>query len=153
MVLTPNLSLLIIMLMGVLFGNKTVAIASGVLLVMEFAGLHRAVQFFESRAVDIGIVFLVMAVLSPFAGTKMDLAKIAKGLLSVPGVAAIIGGALATYVNGQGLSLLKLRPEVIVGLLIGTVIGVSCFHGIPVGPLTAAGVAALIVDLVSGLRR
>lgn len=151
--LAPNLALLIIMLIGVLFGNKTVAIASGVLLVMEFAGLHRVVQFCESKAVDIGIVFLVMAVLSPFAGTRMDLTKIAKGLLSVPGVAAIIGGALATYVNGQGLSLLKLRPEVIVGLLIGTVIGVSCFHGIPVGPLTAAGVAALIVNLVAGLRR
>ena len=71
-----------------------------------------------------------------------------KTFQSVPGIVAIIGGVVAAYLCGQGLVLLQIRPEVVVGLVIGTVIGVSLLKGIPVGPLAAAGVTAVILNVL-----
>jgi uncharacterized membrane protein (DUF441 family) len=61
---------------------------------------------------------------------------------------AIIGGIVAAYLCGQGLVLLQLNPEVVVGLVIGTVVKVSLLKGIPVGPLAAAGVTAILFNLL-----
>ena len=36
------------------------------------------------------------------------------------------------------------QPNLIIGLLVGTVIGVTFFNGIPVGPLIAGGLLSLI---------
>lgn len=35
------------------------------------------------------------------------------------------------------------QPTVVAGLLIGTVLGVALFKGVPVGPLIAAGILSL----------
>ncbi|MEW6229340.1 MAG: DUF441 family protein, partial [Bacillota bacterium] len=53
----------------------------------------------------------------------------------------------ATYVNGKGVELLRARPDIIAGILIGTIIGVCLLRGIPVGPLAAAGITALLIRL------
>ena len=37
------------------------------------------------------------------------------------------------------------QPVLVTGLLIGTIIGVSFLGGIPVGPLIAAGILAILV--------
>jgi uncharacterized membrane protein (DUF441 family) len=42
---------------------------------------------------------------------------------------------------------MKSNPEVMIGLLLGTIIGTAFFGGIPVGPLVAAGLAAFVIKL------
>jgi uncharacterized membrane protein (DUF441 family) len=37
------------------------------------------------------------------------------------------------------------QPIIVTGLLIGTVIGVAFFKGVPVGPLIAAGLLSLLI--------
>lgn len=37
------------------------------------------------------------------------------------------------------------QPSTVAGLLVGTVIGVALFRGVPVGPLIAAGILSLLV--------
>ena len=37
------------------------------------------------------------------------------------------------------------QPTIVGGLLIGTIIGVSLFRGVPVGPLIAAGPVSLFI--------
>ena len=37
------------------------------------------------------------------------------------------------------------QPSIVAGLLVGTIIGVAFFKGIPVGPLIAAGMVSLII--------
>ncbi|MCO6560559.1 MAG: DUF441 family protein, partial [Gilliamella sp.] len=37
------------------------------------------------------------------------------------------------------------HPTIINGLIIGTLIGVAFFKGIPVGPLIAAGILSLLI--------
>lgn len=73
--------------------------------------------------------------------------EIIGALSSWPGWLALAGGALATYVNGKGLDLLKLDPQLIVGLVIGSILGILFFRGVPVGPLMAAGITAILFKL------
>jgi uncharacterized membrane protein (DUF441 family) len=139
--------LLIILAIGLAFNNHLVAGAAAALLFVEAAGFVPVISFLENRSLQLGLVFLTIAVLAPFATKRIGMDHITNTFRSLPGLLAIIGGATATYVNGQGVDLLRTRPEVIVGLIVGTIIGVCFFHGIPVGPLAAAGVTALLLNL------
>ena len=68
-----------------------------------------------------------------------------------PGIIALTGGAIATYMNGKGLDLLKVDPQLIVGLVIGSIFGILFMRGIPVGPLMAAGITALFLKIATFL--
>ncbi|MOA41206.1 hypothetical protein D3C78_1631460 [compost metagenome] len=58
---------------------------------------------------------------------------------------AIAIGILVAYLGGRGAILMTNQPTVVAGLLIGTVIGVALFKGVPVGPLIAAGILSLLI--------
>lgn len=66
---------------------------------------------------------------------------------SWPGILALTGGAVATYMNRTGLDLLKVEPQIIIGLVIGSIFGILFLRGIPVGPLMAAGITALFMKI------
>ncbi|MGE5604733.1 MAG: DUF441 domain-containing protein [Bacteroidota bacterium] len=143
-----NLLLLILLFIGLLFNNHLIASAAGSLLVLKLIKLQSILYLFERRAIDIGLLFLLIAVLVPFALDRIGIKDIWLTFQSIPGIIAVIGGVAAAYLCGQGLVLLQLQPEVVVGLVIGTVIGVSLLKGIPVGPLAAAGVTAMLLNIL-----
>jgi uncharacterized membrane protein (DUF441 family) len=95
----------------------------------------------------LGLLFLTMGVLVPFASEKISYKDVISVFTSWPGVLALLGGAIATYMNGKGLDLLKIDPQLIVGLVIGSIIGIVFFRGIPVGPLMAAGITAFLLKV------
>jgi uncharacterized membrane protein (DUF441 family) len=132
-----NLLLLVIMTLGLVFNNNLVAAGAGSLLVLKLAKFHTLLQLLERRALDVGLLFLLVAVLAPFSLDKVGVKDI-----------WLIGGVTAAYVCGQGMVLLQVQSEIVVGLVVGTVIGVSLLRGIPVGPLAAAGVTALLFNLI-----
>ncbi len=49
------------------------------------------------------------------------------------------------WLGGRGVTLMGSQPQLVAGLLVGTVLGVALFRGVPVGPLIAAGLVSLIV--------
>jgi uncharacterized membrane protein (DUF441 family) len=49
------------------------------------------------------------------------------------------------------LDLLKVDPQLIVGLVIGSIFGILFMRGIPVGPLMAAGITAFLLRLLKWL--
>ena len=53
--------------------------------------------------------------------------------------------SIVAWLGGRGVNFMSVQPSVIGGLLIGTVIGVAFFRGVPVGPLIAAGIVSLFV--------
>ncbi len=143
-----NLLLLIILMIGLVFNNHLIASAAGSLLVLKLTKLHSLLYLFERRAIDVGLLFLLIAVLIPFALERVGIKDIWLTFQSLPGIIAVVGGIAAAYLCGQGLILLQLQPEVVVGLVLGTVIGVSLLKGIPVGPLAAAGVTAILLNIL-----
>ncbi len=142
-----SLPLLIILVIGLASGNSLVAGASAALLFMESAGFTGAIAFLEQKALQLGLVFLTIAVLAPLALGRITSEQIIDTFFTWPGILAIVGGAAATYISGQGISLLATRPHVIAGILLGTVLGVVFLRGIPVGPLAAAGITALLLRI------
>lgn len=65
-------------------------------------------------------------------------------------LAGIAAGIIVAYLGGRGVSLLGNQPLVVTGILLGTIIGVALFKGVPVGPLIAAGGMGVILQLFQG---
>ena len=66
-------------------------------------------------------------------------------LVVVVQLAAILVGVLVSWLGGRGLTLMGTQPHLVAGLLVGTVLGVALFKGVPVGPLIAAGLLSMLV--------
>jgi uncharacterized membrane protein (DUF441 family) len=71
--------------------------------------------------------------------------NIFKSFLSVKSLLAIAIGVLVAWLGGRGVKLMSNQPDVVAGLLVGTVAGVALLRGVPVGPLIAAGLLTLII--------
>mgnify|MGYP000963253062 FL=1 len=140
-----SLPLIIILMIGLVSGNSLVTGASAALLFMKSAGFTGAVIFLEERALQLGLLFLTIAVLAPLAVERITTEQIIDTFSTWPGIVAIIGGAAAAYISGQGISLLSEHPQVIAGIILGTIVGVTLLRGIPVGPLAAAGITAILL--------
>lgn len=142
------LVLLTLLILGTGFGNEQIAVAAGVLLLLKLVGLGNVLRFLHSHAVDLGVIFLVVGLLLPFASGQVTLSRTVGNLLQPAGLISIFIGAASAYLAAEGLVFLRLQPEALVGLIIGSVLGVSVLGGIPTGPLVAAGLAALLYRLI-----
>lgn len=143
-----NLLLFLFLALGLIFGNSLVAASAGTLLVMKLLNSPMLLKVVERHALQWGLLFLLMAVMVPLTNAKVGGKELFKALVTPAGLVALAGGMIAAYLCGQGLGLLRLRPEVLVGLVIGIVLGVSFFKGAPVGPLAAAGFTAILLKLL-----
>lgn len=145
---TARVILLLLMALGVAARNSLIVTAAGVVLIMQVLRLDRFFPMLEKRGLEAGLIFLLMAVLVPFATGEVGWTEIRQSFTSWNGLAAIMGGIVAAVLSGYGVTLLQVKPEVIVGMVIGTVLGVVVFKGIPVGPLAAAGFTAIFLALL-----
>ena len=150
--MTELLPLLIIFLIGVLTKNNLLAAASAIVMVVGLLNLQRFLPILERRGVEIGLLFLTMSILTPFASGKVTVGKLWESLWSPIGLLAVVGGIIGSYLNGQGLDMVSVQPDVIPGILVGVIMGVLFFGGIPVGPIMAAGVTAVLVALLRWSR-
>lgn len=140
--------LVALILIGILGKSSILATAACLLLVIKLTRLNALFPILEHRGLELGLLFLMVSVLVPFATGKIPPKEILGSFLSLTGVMAILGGTLATYMNGQGLNMLKIDPELMVGLVIGGIIGIVFLRGVPVGPLMAAGLTALFLKII-----
>ncbi|MDF2627546.1 MAG: hypothetical protein K0R39_1377 [Symbiobacteriaceae bacterium] len=145
---SERIILLTLMALGVAARNALIVTSAGIVLIMQVMRLDRFFPTLEKRGLEVGLIFLLVSVLVPFATGEVGIREIKSSFTSVTGLAAIIGGILAAVLSGYGVTLLKVSPEVIVGMVVGTIIGVIAFRGIPVGPLAAAGFTAVLLALL-----
>ncbi len=143
--------LVILIIIGLLGRSHIITTAACILLIVKLASLERFLSTIERRGLELGLLFLTMGVLVPFASEKINVKDILNVFTSWPGILALAGGAIATYMNGKGLDLLKIDPQLIVGLVIGSIFGIVFLKGIPVGPLMAAGITAFLLKVFSFL--
>lgn len=144
-----SIILLFIIALGIISNNRLITAGACTLLVLRVLKFQYLLGVLERRSLELGLILLVIAVLHPFNSGQITFKDIFTSLLTVPGLIAVCGGILASYMNQKGVVLLQTSPEVIVGLLTGTILGVALFHGIPVGPLAAAGITAMLLMLIN----
>jgi uncharacterized membrane protein (DUF441 family) len=139
--------LVILILIGLVGRSPIIATAASLLLVLKLTELDHLFIPLEGRSLEIGLLFLTMAVLVPFADDKIGWKELRPLFTTWYGILSLTGGALATYMNGKGLQLLQVDPEMIIGLVIGSIFGIVFLRGVPVGPLMAAGITAALLKL------
>jgi uncharacterized membrane protein (DUF441 family) len=144
-----NILLVILIIVGLIGRSNIITTAACMLLIIKLLSLDRYLPSIERRGLELGLLFLTVGVLVPFASEKITPRDVLAVFSTWPGIIALIGGAIATYMNGKGLDLLKIDPQLIAGLVIGSIFGIVFMRGIPVGPLMAAGITALLLKLVS----
>ncbi|KJD46859.1 DUF441 domain-containing protein [Paenibacillus terrae] len=140
-----SLILLVLAGLGIVSGNSTVTIAMVVLLLLRVTHFHTAFSWLEKYGLTIGIIILTIGVMTPLASGKISISQVMESFLHWKSLLAIAIGILVAYLGGRGVTLMSGQPIIVTGLLIGTVIGVAFFKGVPVGPLIAAGLLSLLI--------
>ncbi len=140
--------LVILIVVGLVGRSPIIATAASMLLVLKLTSLERFFPTVERRGLELGLLFLTISVLVPFANEKVSMKDITPLFTTLVGVLALTGGALATWMNGKGLDILRTEPHLIVGLVIGSIIGIVFLRGVPVGPLMAAGITAFLMKVI-----
>jgi uncharacterized membrane protein (DUF441 family) len=92
----------------------------------------------------LGILLLTIAVIAPIASEQVSSKALMTSFASWRSLLAIVVGLLVTWLGARGVNLMKVDPNVVTGLMIGTVAGVVLFRGVAVGPLIAAGILSLL---------
>ncbi|MEG0342408.1 DUF441 domain-containing protein [Acinetobacter sp. TY1] len=141
-----NLIVLLVLLgCGIFSHNTAVTIAAGVLIVFRITPLSQFFPLLQTHGLEVGIIILTIGVLTPIASGKIPGEEILKSFLSWKSLLAIAIGLLVAWLGGRGVKLMSNQPNVVAGLLIGTVAGVALLRGVPVGPLIAAGLLSLLI--------
>jgi uncharacterized membrane protein (DUF441 family) len=153
MYVAGEIILVALIIIGIVGRASILATAASLLLMMKLLSLQRFFPMMERRGLELGLLFLMISVLVPLVNGKIQTKDLLGTFLTVGGICAILGGIIATYVNGQGLYMLKMDPELMVGMIVGSVLGIVVFKGIPVGPLMAAAIAAMLMKLYQYLFR
>ena len=107
--------------------------------------MHTLFPWIEKYGLTIGIIILTIGVMSPIASGKLSVEQLTSSFFNWQSLLAIAVGMLVAYLGGRGAALMTQSPTVVAGLLIGTVLGVALFRGVPVGPLIAAGILSLLL--------
>ena len=129
------LLLVFLIVLGLISQNSAITISAAVLLIMQQTLLSKYIPILEQYGVKIGIIILTIGVLAPLVSGKIQL----------PDLSSFLTGIFVAWLAGKGVPLMSEQPVLVTGLLIGTIIGVSFLGGIPVGPLIAAGILAVLI--------
>ena len=146
------LMLLLILALGIIGHNTTVAYAVIIVLVLKLLGLTAMLDILSVNGLNWGIVLLLAAILVPIATGDVTIANMIDAFKSPLGIVAIVCGVLAAMAGGGGVELLKNDPHIVAALIIGTIIGVCFFKGVAVGPLIAGGMTYALMKLFAVLK-
>jgi uncharacterized membrane protein (DUF441 family) len=139
--------LTLILIIGIFTGNQVLSAAAAFVLILGLPPLRPALELLCHQGVFLGLLLLTMAVLAPMMAGKFGLTDIMVNLFSPLGIAGIIGGVLSSIMNRRGVTLLRWKPSLAAGVVLGSLISMAFFGGIPVGPVMAAGFTSVLMDL------
>lgn len=122
--------------------NNAVTISILILILMRITPLSLFFPYIEKRGIQAGIIILTVAAMTPLASGSLPASSLIKSFSNIQSIIAILVGVFVAWLGGRGVGLMSDQPSVIASLLIGTIIGVAFFRGVPVGPLIAAGIVS-----------
>src|SRR5476651_427360 len=144
--LDPTLLILLVFArLGIISNNSSITIAMFFLLTVRITPLNQFFPWIERYGLTIGIIILTIGVMAPIASGKISASTMVHSFMHWKSILAIVVGVLVSWLGGRGVALMGSQPHLVAGLLVGTVLGVALFKGVPVGPLIAAGLLSLMV--------
>lgn len=142
----PYLLLLVLFIIGLLGKNQSIMVAVTILFTLRITNLDRWLfEPLQKNGIQWGVTLLMVGVLVPIASGEIGYLHLWQSLRSQVGIMGLISGMIVAIVPIWGIDLLKNDPELTTSLVVGTILAVSLFKGIPVGPLIGAGITALLI--------
>ncbi|MGM0710841.1 DUF441 domain-containing protein [Brevibacillus parabrevis] len=89
-----------------------------------------------------------IGILAPLASGKVNPASVLALFTHWHTILAILMGVFVACLAGKGTGLMSGNPLIVTGLLLGTIIGVTFFRVVAVGPLIAAGMLAFLLQFL-----
>lgn len=139
------LLLLAIAALGIVSQNHSITYAMLALLLVRMTPLQQYFPWIQKHGLNLGITILFIGVMAPIASGKIALGDVLRSFTHWQSLLAVAVGVLVAWLGGRGLPLMMEHPGLVPGLMVGTVIGVAFFKGVPVGPLIAAGMLAVVI--------
>lgn len=147
-----NQSLLfLLLLLGISFiaKNNSLMVAIVVLLLLKFSGLGtKSFSILQSKGINWGVTIITIAVLAPIASGEIGFKDLTGAFKSSFAWIALISGMAVALLAKGGVSLLADDPQITTALVLGTILSVSIFKGVAVGPLIGAGIAYTVMKVV-----
>lgn len=129
--------------------NKPLLIGSIIIFILSFLNKDCIAKLDKNIFLNCGLTLLMIWMLMPLieAGNESSYIDV-RNYLNLEALIAILSGFFVVIIAAKGLNLLNNNPPVLIEVLIGSIIGVTFFGGIPVGMMTGAGIAYLIIKLL-----
>jgi uncharacterized membrane protein (DUF441 family) len=144
--------LLILLVIGLIAKNQSLMIAVITLIVMKLIGLDsKFFSYIQAKGINWGVTVITFAVLAPIASGEIGFKDLSSAFKSPYAWIALISGIIVALLAKGGVTLLAEDPHITTALVLGTILAVTLFKGVAVGPLIGAGIAYLamkIIDLV-----
>ncbi|MEW7311360.1 DUF441 domain-containing protein [Buttiauxella gaviniae] len=125
--------------------NTTVAVSILVLIIVRVTPLSQFFPWIEKQGLTVGIIILTIGVMAPIASGTLPASTLLHSFTHWKSLVAVAVGVFVSWLGGRGVTLMSSQPSLVAGLLVGTVLGVALFRGVPVGPLIAAGLVSLVI--------
>lgn len=139
----------ILVVLSFITKNKNLGISAAIIFVVSLTNSENIINFIEKYFLDIGMIFLMMWMLIPLLKIGSSSTSSLKSLLSLNGAVSFIMGAIVVVLAAKGVDFTKGNADVLSGVVLGSVVGVSLLGGVPVGPLIASGIAYEILRIIS----
>ncbi|HAS00950.1 MAG TPA: DUF441 domain-containing protein, partial [Brevibacillus sp.] len=91
-VTSGEIMLVVLIIIGLIGRSPIIATAASLLLVLKLTSLERLFPTVERRGLELGLLFLTVSVLVPFASEKVSLKDVTPLFTTVVGIMALIGG-------------------------------------------------------------
>nr|WP_290909867.1 DUF441 domain-containing protein [Anoxybacillus sp.] len=143
--------LLLLLGIGVLAKNESLIVAVAFLLVLKLIGLEKWLPVVQTKGIQWGVTIITIAVLAPIATGEIGFKQLIASLQSVSAWVALLSGVFVALVARGGIALLSTDPHITAALVLGTIIAVSFFNGVAVGPLIGAGIAYMVIKVIEYL--
>ena len=144
--------LLFLLAIGFIAKNQSLMIAVITLLLMKLIGLDSKIfSYIQAKGINWGVTVITFAVLAPIASGEIGFKDLSSAFKSPYAWIALISGIIVALLAKGGVTLLAEDPHITTALVLGTILSVTLFKGVAVGPLIGAGIAYLamkILDLV-----
>lgn len=144
------LFLILLLVIGFIAKNSSLMIAISVLLVLKIVGIEtKYFSVIQSKGINWGVTIITIAVLAPIASGEIGFKDLTDAFRSPFAWIALISGMIVALLAKGGVTLLADDPQITTALVLGTILSVSIFKGVAVGPLIGAGIAYTAMRIIS----
>lgn len=147
------LFLFLLLGIGFLAKNQSLVVAVSVLVILKMAGAdEKLFGIIQAKGINWGVTVITIAVLVPVASGHIGFKELGGAVKSPYAWVALGAGMAVALIAKYGVTLLTEDPHITTALVLGTIMAVSLFKGVAVGPLIGAGIAYFTMRIFELLR-